>query len=256
MTRFPVFGTYYICLSHHVLTWNYSSCVSCISHLWWDTFKLAVWYWFASWIWFLACIASSLMNATYDETILTWQSDIDCTFHMVSCSVSNFLKCLFGTYYICLSHHVLTWNYSSCVSCISHLWWDTFKLAVWYWFASWIWFLACIASSLMNATYDETILTWQSDIDCTFHMVSCSVSNFLKCPQLSYHIIGVNMSSHPFFRTYSILVSCTFHMVSCSVSNLLKCLLLSYHIIGVNMSSHSVFRTYSILVSWLCLSSE
>ena len=94
MTQFPVFGTYYICLSHHVLTWNYSSCVSCISHLWWDTFKLAVWYWFASWIWFLACIASSLMNATYDETVLTWQSDIDCTFHMVSCSVSDLLKCL------------------------------------------------------------------------------------------------------------------------------------------------------------------
>ena len=114
---------------------------------------------------------------------------------------------VFGTYYICLSHHVLTWNYSSCVSCISHLWWDTFKLAVWYWFASWIWFLACIASSLMNATYDETILTWQGDIDCTFHMVSCSVSNLLKCLLLSYHIIGVNMSSRPFFRTYSILVS-------------------------------------------------
>ena len=110
---------------------------------------------------------------------------------------------VFGTYYICLSHHVLTWNYSSCVSCISHLWWDTFKLVVWYWFASWIWFLACIASSLMNATYDETILTWQSDIDCTFHMVSCSVSNLLKCLLLSYHIIGVNMSSRPFFRTYA-----------------------------------------------------
>ena len=75
------------------------------------------------------------------------------------------------------------------------------------WFASWIWFLACIASSLMNATYDETVLTWQSDIDCTFHMVSCSVSNLLKCLLLSYHIIGVNMSSRPFFRTYSILVS-------------------------------------------------
>ena len=59
MTRFPVFGTYYICLSHHVLTWNYSSCVSCISYLWWDTFKLAVWYWFASFIWFLACIDSN-----------------------------------------------------------------------------------------------------------------------------------------------------------------------------------------------------
>ena len=67
MTRFPVFGTYYICQSHHVLTWNYSSCVSCISHLWWDTFKLVVWYWFASWIWFLACIASSLMNAQQIE---------------------------------------------------------------------------------------------------------------------------------------------------------------------------------------------
>ena len=106
---------------------------------------------------------------------------------------------IFGTYYICLSHHVLTWNYSSCVSCISHLWWDTFKLAVWYWFASWIWFLACIASILMNATYDETVLTWQSDIDCIFHMVSCSVSNLLKCLLLSYHIIGVNMSSRPFF---------------------------------------------------------
>ena len=106
---------------------------------------------------------------------------------------------IFGTYYICLSHHVLTWNYSSSVSCISHLWWDTFKLVVWYWFASWIWFLACIASSLMNATYDETVLTWQSDIDCTFHMVSCSVSNLLKCLLFSYHIIGVNMSSHPFF---------------------------------------------------------
>ena len=106
---------------------------------------------------------------------------------------------VFGTYYICLSHHVLTWNYSSCVSCISHLWWNTFKLAVWYWFASWIWFLACIASSLMNATYDETVLTWQSDIDCTFHMVSCSVSNLLKCLLLSYHIIGVNMPSRPFF---------------------------------------------------------
>ena len=39
-------------------------------------------------------------------------------------------------------------------------------------------------------------------------MVSCSVSNLLKCLLLSYHIIGVNMSSRPFFRTYSILVSC------------------------------------------------
>ena len=126
---------------------------------------------------------------------------------------------VFGTYYICLSHHVLTWNYSSCVSCISHLWWDTFKLAVWYWFASWIWFLACIASSLMNATYDETVLTWQSDIDCTFHMVSCSVSNLLKCLLLSYHIIGVNMSSRPFFRTYSICSDQT----SNSLISVLRC---------------------------------
>ena len=148
---------------------------------------------FASCIWFISCTGSHLFKLHLHSL------------HMIHVNMTHFP--VFGTYYICLSHHVLTWNYSSCVSRISHLWWDTFKLAVWYWFASWIWFLACIASSLMNATYDEIVLTWQSDIDCTFHMVSCSVSNLLKCLLLSYHIIGVNMSSCPFFRTYSILVS-------------------------------------------------
>ena len=155
--------------------------------------NLVVWYLVACFIWCLARIAPN-----YCKLHLL-------SLHMIHVNMTRFP--VFGTYYICLSHHVLTWNYSSCVSCIRHLWWDTFKLAVWYWFASWIWFLACIASSLMNATYDETVLTWQSDIDCTFHMVSCSVSNLLKCLLLSYHIIGVNMSSRPFFRTYSILVS-------------------------------------------------
>ena len=116
---------------------------------------------------------------------------------------------VFGTYYICLSHHVLTWNYSSCVSCISHLWCNSFKLVVWYWFTSWIWFLACISSSLMNATYDETVSTCRVILIAPF--IWClvwSASNLLKCLLLSYHIIGVNMSSRPFFRTYSILVSC------------------------------------------------
>ena len=115
---------------------------------------------------------------------------------------------VFGTYYICLSHHVLTWNYSSCVSCISHLWWDTFKLAVWYWFASWIWFLACIASNLWRPPMTRQFYLGRVILIAPFiWCLVCSASNLLKCLLLSYHIIGVNMSSRPFFRTYSILVS-------------------------------------------------
>ena len=38
--------------------------------------------------------------------------------------------------------------------------------------------------------------------------LACSASNLLKCLLLSYRIIGVNMSHHPVFHTYSILASC------------------------------------------------
>ena len=59
----------------------------------------------------------------------------------------------------------------------------------------------------LNAIYDETLLTWQSDICSIFHMVStfhCIASNLVKCLLLSLHIIVLVISCHPFFITYSI----------------------------------------------------
>ena len=54
----------------------------------------------------------------------------------------------------------------------------------------------------LNDIYDETLLTWQSDICSIFHMVStfhCIASNLVKCLLLSLHIIVLVIPSVLFF---------------------------------------------------------
>ena len=95
----------------------YSYCsASSKSHLPYSTTQgacsnMAMWYLVACCIWCLACIAPNLLNCislVYTLYMWIWHAFL-----------------FFGTYYICLSHHVLTSNYCSCVSCIYRLWWDS-----------------------------------------------------------------------------------------------------------------------------------
>ena len=116
----------------------------------------------------------------------------------------------FCIYYICLLH-VLTSKYCSCLSCINHLWGDTFNLVVWYCLDLAYDLLLVLLDICLNATYNETLLTWQSDICSIFHMVSsfhCIACNLLKCHLIGLHIIGLIISCRLVFRTYYILLSC------------------------------------------------
>ena len=64
----------------------------------------------------------------------------------------------------------------------------------------------------LNTIYDETLLTWQSDICSIFHMVStfhCIASNLVKCLLLSLHIIVLVISSVLFF----IHITSSYHVV-------------------------------------------
>ena len=120
---------------------------------------------------------------------------------------SNLLKCLLLSLHIISCEYAMLWICNGTnderhlinlvVWCCLHLAYDLFLV---------------LLHICLNAIYDETLLTWQSDICSIFHMVStfhCIASNLVKCLLLSLHIVVLVISSVLFF----IHITSSYHVV-------------------------------------------